>query len=232
MGWRPIVPVWKDAMSTTTTSRDRATMEGATDAGSARVVLVDDNQLRASGLASALKSASDRLVIVSASDDRDSRRQLFPADLVLLALGGREVSALAIGAEAVRRNPYAEVVFYCDEPETPDVAAAAVLGITRIVPAQQMGPWLGRAGALLARASVLRRAAAAAVAAAPPAPTLPRCPPNAAQLRLPVAEMQFRESYIRCLLTQGGSRQEAARRAGVPYRTMCEMIRKLGIAAD
>jgi molybdenum-dependent DNA-binding transcriptional regulator ModE len=47
---------------------------------------------------------------------------------------------------------------------------------------------------------------------------------------LPTAEMQFRESYIRCLLTQSGSRQEAARRAGVPYRTMCEMIRKLGIS--
>jgi molybdenum-dependent DNA-binding transcriptional regulator ModE len=41
--------------------------------------------------------------------------------------------------------------------------------------------------------------------------------------------MQFRESYIRFLLGESGSRQEAARRAGVPYRTMCEMIRKLGI---
>jgi len=46
---------------------------------------------------------------------------------------------------------------------------------------------------------------------------------------LPTAEMQFRESYIRFLLAQSGSRQEAAKRAGVPYRTMCEMIRKLGI---
>ena len=53
---------------------------------------------------------------------------------------------------------------------------------------------------------------------------------DAARLPLPTAEMRFRESYIRCLLTQSGSRQEAARRAGVPYRTMCEMIRKLGIS--
>jgi hypothetical protein len=49
------------------------------------------------------------------------------------------------------------------------------------------------------------------------------------RLPLPTAEMQFRESYIRFLLGESGSRQEAAKRAGVPYRTMCEMIRKLGI---
>ncbi len=61
-------------------------------------------------------------------------------------------------------------------------------------------------------------------------PLLAADDPAAARLPLPTAEMRFRESYIRCLLTQSGSRQEAARRAGVPYRTMCEMIRKLGIA--
>ena len=55
-------------------------------------------------------------------------------------------------------------------------------------------------------------------------------PRGPARLPLPTAEMQFRESYIRFLLGESGSRQEAAKRAGVPYRTMCEMIRKLGIA--
>ena len=198
----------------------------------ARVVVVDENQLRASSLASALKIAAEDVVVVSGPDGWALRNELFPADLVLLALGGRQVSALATGAEAVQRNPYAEVIFYCDDADAPEVAAAAVLGITRIVPAHQMSPWLGRAGAQLARAACLRRAAAAMLASAPEPPTLGSDSPTAPRLPLPTAEMRYRESYIRCLLTQSGSRQEAARRAGVPYRTMCEMIRKLGIAAD
>ena len=198
----------------------------------ARVVVVDENQLRASSLAAALKVAAEDVVVVSGPDGWALREELFPADLVLLALGGRQVSALATGAEAVQRNPYAEVIFYCDDADSPEVAAAAVLGITRIVPAHQMSSWLGRAGAQLARAACLRRAAAAMLALAPEPPTLGADSPSAPRLPLPTAEMRFRESYIRCLLTQSGSRQEAARRAGVPYRTMCEMIRKLGIAAD
>jgi DNA-binding NarL/FixJ family response regulator len=209
---------------------EREGIEPRRQTETARVVVVDDNQLRASALAAALKGASDTIVVVSGPDSRAMQHDLFPADLVLLALGGRQVSALATGAEAVQRNPYAEVIFYCDDPDAPEVSAAAVLGITRIVPAQNMAAWLSRAGALLARGAYLRRAAAATIAVAPEPPTLATSALDAARLPLPTAEMRFRESYIRCLLTQSGSRQEAARRAGVPYRTMCEMIRKLGIS--
>ena len=197
--------------------------------GAARAVIVDDNQRRAISLAAALKLSGDLLVTVVAPNDPVLRAELLPADLVLLALGGREVSALGIGAEAVQRNPFTEVVFYCDSPDAPEVAAASVLGITRIVPAQHMPPWLSRAGNLLARGACLRRAAAACAAAVPRPPTLATVSDGPARLPLPTAEMQFRESYIRFLLGESGSRQEAARRAGVPYRTMCEMIRKLGI---
>jgi len=199
--------------------------------GAARAVIVDDNQRRAISLAAALKLSGDLLVTVVAPNDPVLRAELLPADLVLLALGGREVSALGIGAEAVQRNPFTEVVFYCDSPDAPEVAAASVLGITRIVPAQHMTAWLSRGGNLLARGACLRRAAAACAAAVPRPPTLSTVNDGPARLPLPTAEMQFRESYIRFLLGESGSRQEAARRAGVPYRTMCEMIRKLGIGA-
>ena len=195
----------------------------------AHAVVVDDNPRRAATLAAALKLSGQLAVSVVAPDDPALRGELLPADLVLLALGGREVSALGIGAEAVQRNPFAEVVFYCDNPDAPEVSAASVLGITRIVPAQQVAAWLARGGALLARGACLRRAAAACAAAVPRPPTLAAVTEGPARLPLPTAEMQFRESYIRFLLGESGSRQEAARRAGVPYRTMCEMIRKLGI---
>jgi len=195
----------------------------------ARAVIVDDNQRRAATLAAALKLGGRLVVSVVAPDDPALRCELLPADLVLLALGGREVSALGIGAEAVQRNPFTEVIFYCDNPDAPEVAAASVLGITRIVPAQHMATWLARGGNLLARGAYLRRAAAVCAASVPRPPTLAAVTEGPARLPLPTAEMQFRESYIRFLLGESGSRQEAAKRAGVPYRTMCEMIRKLGI---
>lgn len=195
----------------------------------ARAVVVDDNQRRAGALAAALKLSGHLSVTVVGPGDPALRSELLPADLVLLALGGREVSALGIGAEAVQRNPFAEVVFYCDNPDAPEVAAASVLGITRIVPAQHVASWLARGGALLARGACLRRAAAACASAVPRPPTLAAVTEGPSRLPLPTAEMQFRESYIRFLLGESGSRQEAAKRAGVPYRTMCEMIRKLGI---
>jgi len=197
----------------------------------ARAVVVDDNPRRAAALAAALKLSGPLSVTVVAPEDPVLRDELLPADLVLLALGGREVSALGIGAEAVQRNPFAEVVFYCDNPDAPEVSAASVLGITRIVPAQQMAAWLSRGGALLARGACLRRAAAACASAVPRPPTLAAVTEGPSRLPLPTAEMQFRESYIRFLLGESGSRQEAAKRAGVPYRTMCEMIRKLGIGS-
>jgi len=196
----------------------------------ARAVIVDDNQRRAATLAAALKLGGQLAVSVVAPTDPALRGELLPADLVLLALGGQDVSALGIGAEAVQRNPFTEVVFYCDNPDAPEVAAASVLGITRIVPAPQMPTWLSRGGHLLARGAWLRRAAAACAAAVPRPPTLVAVTEGPARLPLPTAEMQFRESYIRFLLGESGSRQEAAKRAGVPYRTMCEMIRKLGIS--
>src|SRR6187431_1162624 len=138
----------------------------------ARALIVDDNQRRALALASALKMGGELTVTVVAPSDPALRSELLPADLVLLALGGREVSALGIGAEAVQRNPFTEVVFYCDNPDAPEVAAASVLGITRIVPAQHMTAWLSRGGNLLARGACLRRAAAACAAAVPRPPTL------------------------------------------------------------
>src|SRR4029079_13416432 len=126
----------------------------------ARAVIVDDNQRRAAALAAALKMGGQLAVSVVAPTDPALRGELLPADLVLLALGGQDVSALGIGAEAVQRNPFTEVLFDCDNPDAPEVAAASVLGITRIVPAPQMPTWLSRGGHLLARGAWLRRGGA------------------------------------------------------------------------
>ena len=47
--------------------------------------------------------------------------------------------------------------------------------------------------------------------------------------QLHVAETAFRDVFLRSLLAQHGSRRRAAEEAGVPYRSFCEMLRKLGI---
>ena len=70
-------------------SGEREAIELRRQTETARVVVVDDNQLRASTLAAALKGASDTIVVVTGPDSRAMHHDLFPADLVLLALGGR-----------------------------------------------------------------------------------------------------------------------------------------------
>ena len=72
----------------------------------------------------------------------------------------------------------------------------------------------------MARSRVANRSARAPNALAP-RPMIP----------LPRAERDFRVSYLRALLAEVPNRREAARRAGVPYRTLCDMVRKLRIQA-
>jgi len=47
---------------------------------------------------------------------------------------------------------------------------------------------------------------------------------------LPLAENLFREAYIRRVLAETGNRRKAAEVAGIPYRTFCDILKKLGIA--
>jgi len=56
----------------------------------ARVVIVDENQLRASTLAAALKGGSQVLVTVTSPDARPLEQDRTPADLHAFALQGQE----------------------------------------------------------------------------------------------------------------------------------------------
>src|SRR5205823_10191530 len=60
----------------------------------ARVLVVDDNQLRGSAIAAALQRGGDITVFVTPPDNPALPTDLLPADLVLLALGGRQPTAL------------------------------------------------------------------------------------------------------------------------------------------
>jgi hypothetical protein len=88
--------------------------------------------------------------------------------------------------------------------------------------------WLPAAVAPLARLARARRAASEAAQAIPP---LPAQPPPPLDHGLFQAEQAFRELYLQALLEATPSRAEAARRAKVPYRTLCNMIAKLQLAS-
>jgi len=56
-----------------------------------------------------------------------------------------------------------------------------------------------------------------------------RVMPRTKGMGLHAAETSFRSAFIRGLLAESGSRRRAAEQAGVPYRSFCEMLRKLGL---
>ena len=221
-------------MNTTTQTVSQATRRARAKLREiARVVVVDDNQIRASAIASALKGGSDIAVIVTAPDNRALQDELLPADLVLLALGGRQPSALATGALAVQRNPLRRGRVLLRRPGRARGGRGLRPRHHPHRPRARHGRrgWRGRA--------ICWRGARCSGASRPPPSTpfrgRPRWPPSAngrrgSRCRRP--RCSFARATSATCSRQSGSRQEAARRAGVPYRTMCEMIRKLGIAAD
>lgn len=133
-------------------------------------------------------------------------------------------------ADLAKRAPWVQLVFWANESApTTGAHVARSLGIARVVPSSQIAGWLAVAVGPLARLARAQRAAREAEATIPcvPALTAPSCPPTIA---LPEAERQFRESYLRQLLSESPNAKRAAERAGVPYTTLCSMIKKLGLS--
>jgi len=148
-------------------------------------------------------------------------------DVALIRLGHPELDALAEAGRLLRRDSAMEIVFFSDG-EGIDSTIAEALGLNRIVPADKLVEWLRLAGPHLVCQTQARRLLLAA------ARNIPPIPPFAARLPdriepLPAAEQRFREAYLRSLLDRGRDRETVARLAGVPYRTLCQMIRKLNI---
>jgi len=155
-----------------------------------------------------------------AGDDR-------PADVALIRLGHAALDALAEAERLLRRDPAIEIVFFSDG-EGIDLTIAEALGLNRIVPADKLVEWLRVAGPHLVCQAQARRLLLAAARNIPPIPPFEGRHPDRIE-PLPAAEQRFREAYLRSLLAPGRDRETVARLAGVPYRTLCQMIRKLDI---
>ena len=167
------------------------------------------------------------------------------AEVLLLALHPHNLGGLTWASSIRSLNPHAAIVFHAAVPNGPEEAAARSLGHTQILFGREGLTWFARHVVALALAVERRRAldraedvfrqapwhaGSAASPSGPPASSPPVA--DAARGLLPplrVAETRFREAYLRSLLAEAGGRSEAARRAGVPYRTLCAMLQKLGL---
>src|SRR4051812_4458242 len=148
-------------------------------------------------------------------------------DVALIRLGHPELDALAEAGRLLRRDPAIEIVFFSDG-EGIDLTIAEALGLNRIVPSDKLVDWLRLAGPHLVCQTQARRLLLTAARNIPPIPPFGVRLPDRIE-PLPAAEQRFREAYLRGLLDRGRDRETVARLAGVPYRTLCQMIRKLNI---
>ena len=159
------------------------------------------------------------------------------AELVVMALHAWDFSALTWAAELRAQNPDSELLFFAMDTGGPQIAVANSLGVRCIVQGEVGLRWIcGNAGAL---AQVARRRGALrrALALLPPPPwgSEDADRAHAATEVLPPmrnAETRFRETYLRAVFAHADDRHHAAKLAGVPYRTLCAMMQKLGFDPD
>jgi hypothetical protein len=207
----------------------------ATHNDAARAVIIDEDIGRGMDLAEIIQRIPSLLVTVIPAMNRLPSDGAPPA-LALISVEGS--APLGAAEQLMRTSPESEIILFCADLQSPEVAAAQALGVKRIMERRSMINWLTEAAPHLMRVVALRRALARATACIPT--TDPSgaalAPISASALRgqellpLPTAEARFREMYLRQLvLLEGGNRHAVARRAGVPYRTICHILHKLGI---
>ena len=194
-------------------------------------IVIASTSERAQELADTLRPLLGGAFVGASIADEVQAAPAITADVALIELGGGAGQSLQWAGTIASQNPFTEIIFFAQNPLAPDTAAALSIGINRVLHESTMLHWLRHSLPLLGRAASLRRASHDALASCLPLPplvttTTGKAPP----VPLRVAESQFREVYLRRLLADTGSRREAARRAGVPYRTLCEIITKLGIS--
>jgi hypothetical protein len=194
-------------------------------------LLVFDTRVeRASGLVQELRAGGARLDVTIFDLVRESK--LLDRERIEVAainLDGAAPEGLVFAAELSARVPSAQFVFWFDgEKSSPGEEAARSLGVQRIVPRSRLVEWLAVALEPLARIARAKREQAEAEAALPRIPG-PEADRSSAPMPLPEAERSFRESYLRALLAQATNARIAAQQAGVPYTTLCSMLKKMGL---
>lgn len=176
-----------------------------------------------------LRSAMPYLRVLR-TDEAGAGEVLAEVCIAHLTLGGTDDIGRA--AQHLASQQDCVMVFWADDLDSPQVRAARALGITRILSHEAICAWLPGALPALICESRARRRLRWAEAQVPPVPSSDGQQSVGKCEALPQAEMKFRESYIRYVLAATRNRREAAQVAGVPYRTLCDILKKLDIRPD
>jgi DNA-binding NtrC family response regulator len=199
----------------------------------AKVLVVDSNEPRrrairewlTAGGEAAVWTAHDRASAVALA--RDEQPQL-----AIVELGLHECDGPAVALQIVAVAPHGEAIFFAGPGTEGALAAARDLGLARVVSLADLHLTLARLLAPLAESVRLRRRLDEVERWLDDVAREPNDRAHPQRISLPEAERRYRETYVRSLLAETGNRREAARRAGVPYTTLCEIIRKLGIPPE
>jgi hypothetical protein len=193
------------------------------------ILLLDSDPARARGVVNQLRAVGRFSMVIPRGPAVHRQDHWNAFDLAVIELGGAQENGLAWVDEMSRPARCGEMVFFAVDGECAEVAVARSRGFDRIIPASSLGDWLSKAAPHLVRRSQARRMIVDIEAQIPPAPPFAQVAHISSMAPLGHAEQQFRRIYLRRVLAETRTRQEAARKAGVPYRTLCDMMRKLGL---
>ena len=198
-----------------------------------KILIVDSDRRRGSSVLQKLNAigsveaylAEDRAAAVQAAHARQP-------EVAIVELGFQECDGPAVALQIATVARYVETLFFAGPCNEGELAAARDLGLARVVPVSRLWRMLAQILGPLAQSVRLRRRLESVEQHLHRVTSEEELWSSANHLTLPEAERRYRETYIRSLLAATGNRREAARRAGVPYTTLCEIIRKLGIPAE
>jgi hypothetical protein len=205
------------------------TVLGPPDDGGMTVLVMDRDFERGRSLTVGLPEPH-RVVLVPphglCSVLADKRRHF---DIVLLWAEPECLDGLAFIYQRHESFGFPEIVFVVEDQRQPEAQALRSSGLQRVLPRGSAVQWLSTAASPLAALAKANRLQREALKRIPPLPN--DCPDGDASNipSLPHAESRYREAFLRLLLATTGSRRAAAAKAGVPYRSFCHMLRKLGI---
>jgi DNA-binding NtrC family response regulator len=153
-------------------------------------------------------------------------------EVAIIELGFHDCDGPGIAVQVAAAAPQIQVVFFAERGNEGEVAAARALGFERVVLLEELPDVLPRLLAPLAELVRLRRRVEYVEELLREVPLSRGESSPCGRITLLEGERRYRETYVRTLLAETGNRRETARRAGVPYTTLCDMMRKLGINGE
>ena len=160
----------------------------------------------------------------------DGSQSVAPVEVDVAVL---HASCLSLNCAGLAHDPafgFPELVFAVDESCPAQRLALLSRGYRHVISVTRLDGWLHEQLVSLCALAQARRIVIRAACTAPTqVAALSLATSPGVNMNLHLAETHFRETFLRALLVEQGSRRRAAEAAGVPYRSFCEMLRRFGL---